>query len=87
MTDLDKMLIDSLEDELEDIIKYDLMYNKACEHHDYEAAEMLRNIANDEYTHAKALWHELSRKGLYDPQVHTDIEGKWHTVKKIFNLE
>lgn len=86
-TDLDKMLIESLHDELEDIIKYDRMYRDACEHHDYETAEMLRNIANDEYTHAKGLWHKLSDKGVYDPHVHTDIEDKWHTVKEIFNLE
>ena len=86
-TDMERELIDSLRDELDDIIKYNRLYKEACDHHDYELADMLEDISADEYTHATELWRHLSDNGIYDPHKHIDIEEKWHTVKQIFNIE
>ena len=84
--ELIKKLTEMLEDELEGIIEYDCMYNSMMELGLYDEAETVEEIANEEYTHAEAMWKMLKKHGVDFSQHHT-INHNWEMVKEIFNLK
>ena len=51
-----------------------------------EEAYIVEDIANEEYTHAEAMWKMLKKHGVDFSQHHT-INHNWEKVKAIFNLE
>ena len=68
-TDLMKSLDNRLKDELSDVSTYKNIYDKLISEGQHHAAELIEEIAHDEFTHAHALKKILETHG-YD--VHTD---------------
>jgi rubrerythrin len=83
--ELVKKLTEMLEDELDGIIEYDCMYNSMMELGLIDEAEIVEDIANEEYTHAEAMWYMLKKHGV-DLSQHR-INEHWQKVKEIFDLE
>lgn len=84
--ELVKKLTEMLDDEIEGIIEYDCIYNSMMEMGLIEEAYIVEDIANEEYTHAEAMWKMLKKHGVDFSQHHT-INHNWEKVKAIFNLE
>lgn len=83
--ELIKHLTDELEEELEGIIKYeDVYYSLKALGLDTEA-DVIEDIAGDEYEHACHLWDMLKKHGA-DLSHHEKIQTDWESVKKIFKI-
>lgn len=83
---INKQMLDALSEELDDIAKYNDIYEKACEAGEYDTADLVEKIARDEYAHAQGLWKCLKKKNAYDPHHHSHIEEKWHKANEIFGV-
>lgn len=80
-------MVDALREELDDIAKYNTLYEEACAMGDTTTAHVVERIARDEFTHAEALMGWLRKRDAYDPVKHNDIEQKWHKALHIFEME
>lgn len=78
-------LTEELEDELEGIKEYEDVYNSLVAEGLYAEADVIEDIAGDEYKHAQALWDMLKKHGV-DLSHHEKIQKSWECVKKIFNI-
>lgn len=77
-------LIGKLKEELDGIIKYNDLYEKAKEAHDYDVARMINDIAIEERSHVMALREYLEDSGEYRESEHPDIIGMLKNVRNIF---
>lgn len=73
-----------LKEELEGILKYGEMHKHACENGMLTEADMLEDIARDEYTHACAIKSMLEKNGV-DLSHHTEYQALWHKVDEAFD--
>lgn len=80
-----KHLTEELEEELEGIKEYEDVYNSLVAMGLYAEADVIEDIAGDEYNHACALWDMLMKHGA-DLSHHEKIQKDWECVKKIFNI-
>jgi ferritin-like protein len=83
--ELINQLIDELEDELEGIIEYDKLYESMKAHKMHDEAVVIEKIAEEEYTHACAIWDMLEDWEV-DLSEHEKIHSHWECVKKIFDI-
>lgn len=83
--ELIKCLTDDLEDELEGIVNYEHIYESLKALGLEKEARTIERIAEDEYTHACAIWDMLKEHGV-DLTDHEKIQSDWDCVKKIFNI-
>ena len=74
-------VLEHLEGELEDICKYNCLYEMLVEREMYEEAEYIEKIASDEWRHADRLWSML---GKFDINIPQKIEELWDKVEEIF---
>ena len=79
-------LTEELEEELEGIINYEDVYNSLMANGLDAEADVIEDIAGDEYKHACALWDMLKKHGV-DLSGHERITEGWERVKKIFNIK
>lgn len=68
---MDNELIAALRDELNDVVKYCTM-SEGCEH-----GSILRDIAHEEYQHAKNIHAILEMRGAEIP----DMSAQWQTAR------
>ena len=80
-----KELTEQLEEELEGIKEYEELYNSLEALGLHAEADVIEDIAGDEYTHACDLWDMLKKHGV-DLSHHEKIQKSWECVKKIFNI-
>lgn len=83
--ELEKRLIEELEDELEGIIEYDKLYESFKAQKMHAEAAVIEDIAVDEYNHACAIWDMLDEWDV-DLSEHEKIHSDWECVKKIFDI-
>lgn len=80
-----KHLTEELEEELEGIKDYEDVYNSLVALGLYAEADVIEDIAGDEYKHACALRDMLKKHGT-DLSHHEKIQKDWDCVKKIFDI-
>ena len=80
-----KNLTEELADELKGIKNYEDVYNSLKAIGLDAEADVIEDIAGDEYEHACALWDMLKKHGA-DLSGHETIAKDWECVKKIFNI-
>ncbi len=78
-------LIEELEEELEGIKEYENVYNSLVALGLYAEADVIEDIAGDEYKHACALRDMLMEHGA-DLSHHEKIQKGWECVKAIFDI-
>ena len=78
-------LTEELADELEGIKNYEDVYNSLIANGLDAEADVIEDIAGDEYKHACALWDMLKKHGA-DLSSHPTIHNDWECVKKIFDI-
>ena len=81
--DMLHMLAERLEEELEDVVTYGELYKHLIAHEMYDEADLVEEIARDEYSHATALCEHLKDIGEYptDEKYHK----LWHEAKMYFD--
>lgn len=80
-----KHLTEELDEELEGIKDYEDVYNSLKDMGLHAEADVIEDIAGDEYKHACALWDMLKKHGV-DLSHHEKIQKDWECVKRIFNI-
>jgi bacterioferritin (cytochrome b1) len=79
-------LMASLKEEFADVEKYADIYQALKERGHYDEADVIEEIARDEFTHAEALYDILEDWG-YDLSQNPEITNMWHKVKEIFHIK
>ena len=84
--ELIKELIDNLDDELEGICEYNMLYEHLMSMGKHREAERIERIASEEYYHSKILYDILDSMGV-DLSHNIKIQTDWAKVKKILAIE
>lgn len=77
-------LKDKLKEELEGFIEYGELYDHFTEKGMHREASLIQEIANDEYTHAKALCRHLNHLG-YDTSKDEEISNMWRDANALLD--
>lgn len=83
----EEKLLSAYEEEMDDILKYDRIYQMSKEEGKFADAMNIESIAEDEYTHANCLRKMLIDKGVLVPEKHHELEQKWHEARKAMGIE
>lgn len=74
---------ENLKDELEDILEDNKLYEELKAAGMYGEAKTMEEIANDEYSHAKAYRAMLEKHGH---PMSEEVEGLWEKVEAVFGV-
>lgn len=81
-TDMLDMLVEKLEEELEDVVAYGELYKHFVAHEMYDEAELVEDIAREEYSHAEAICTLLKNEEHYP---HSEkLSHLWYQAKTYF---
>jgi rubrerythrin len=83
--ELIKCLVARLKEELMDVETYNTLFESLTDHRLYEDADVIEDIARDEFSHAQAIAEILEEHG-HDLSDDQELHALWHKAKHAFRV-